>query len=96
MAKKVWAALDAGLLPIMCVGETEDEREAGSTEDVLGSQVLAGLAVRARRGGGARSPSPTNPSGPSGPARPLLPRSPRRPLPSCASQVARVLGAKAG
>ncbi len=29
VAKKVWAALDRGLLPIMCVGETEDERDGG-------------------------------------------------------------------
>ena len=48
VAKKVWAALERGLLPIMCVGETEDEREAGLTETVLARQVPAGLAsVRA-------------------------------------------------
>jgi triosephosphate isomerase len=44
VAKKVWAVLEQGLLPIMCVGETEDEREAGSTEAVLERQVRAGLA----------------------------------------------------
>ena len=33
------AALEAGLAVIACVGETEDEREAGATEDVLGRQV---------------------------------------------------------
>lgn len=44
VAKKVWSALDCGLLPIMCVGEDEDEREAGSTEEVLSRQVPAGLA----------------------------------------------------
>jgi triosephosphate isomerase len=44
VAKKVWAALERGVLPIMCVGETEDEREAGLTEEVLGRQVPAGLA----------------------------------------------------
>jgi|WetSurMetagenome_2_1015567.scaffolds.fasta_scaffold14353_4 triosephosphate isomerase (TIM) len=44
VAKKVWAALERGLLPIMCVGETEDEREAGATESVLSRQVPEGLA----------------------------------------------------
>jgi triosephosphate isomerase len=33
------AALDAGLAVIACVGETEAEREAGDTEDVLRRQV---------------------------------------------------------
>jgi triosephosphate isomerase (TIM) len=33
------AALEAGLSVIACVGETEDEREAGATEDVLTRQV---------------------------------------------------------
>jgi triosephosphate isomerase len=44
VAKKVWAALEQKLLPIMCVGEDEDEREAGLTEEVLARQVPAGLA----------------------------------------------------
>ncbi len=44
VAKKVRAALDNGLLPIMCVGETESEREAGETEMVLSRQVPTGLA----------------------------------------------------
>jgi triosephosphate isomerase len=44
VAKKVWAALEHGLLPIMCVGESEEEREGGATEAVLGQQVAAGLA----------------------------------------------------
>lgn len=45
VAKKVRAALDHGLAPIMCVGETETEREAGSTEQVLSRQVPAGLGA---------------------------------------------------
>jgi triosephosphate isomerase (TIM) len=45
VSKKVWAALEHGLLPIMCVGETEDEREAGATEAVLSRQVPEGLAA---------------------------------------------------
>ncbi len=52
VAKKVSAALEQALMPIMCVGETEDERDAGLTEEVLGRQVPAGLAsVRAEDGG---------------------------------------------
>jgi triosephosphate isomerase len=40
---KVPAALDAGLQVILCVGETEDEREAGGTERRLRHQVQEGL-----------------------------------------------------
>ena len=42
--KKVRAALKAGLMPIMCVGETLAEREGGRTFDVLKAQLLEGLA----------------------------------------------------
>jgi triosephosphate isomerase len=41
---KVPAALDAGLLPILCVGETEEERERGDTERKLRHQVQEDLA----------------------------------------------------
>jgi triosephosphate isomerase len=41
---KVPAALAAGLLPILCVGETEEERERGDTERKLRHQVQEGLA----------------------------------------------------
>ena len=41
--KKVVAALEAKLHPILCVGETLDEREAGKTGDVVLGQVRAGL-----------------------------------------------------
>jgi triosephosphate isomerase len=44
LARKVPRALDAGLTPILCVGETESERRAGDTEAVLSRQVLADLA----------------------------------------------------
>lgn len=44
LAEKLTAALAAGIEPIFCVGETDDEREAGSTEDVLRRQVTEGLA----------------------------------------------------
>jgi triosephosphate isomerase (TIM) len=43
LAQKVIAALDAGLAPILCVGETEDEREQGETERKLRQQVQDGL-----------------------------------------------------
>ena len=42
--RKVTAVLAAGMTPILCCGETEEEREAGVTEDKIGSQVRAGLA----------------------------------------------------
>jgi len=43
LSEKVPAALDAGLEAILCVGETEDEREAGDTERKLRHQVQEGL-----------------------------------------------------
>jgi triosephosphate isomerase (TIM) len=43
LALKVPAALAAGLTPILCVGETEDERERGDTERKLRHQVQEGL-----------------------------------------------------
>ena len=44
LQRKVPAALTAGLLPILCVGETEDEREAGETERKLRQQIQSDLA----------------------------------------------------
>jgi triosephosphate isomerase len=40
---KVPKALEAGLTPILCVGETEEERERGETERKLRHQVQEGL-----------------------------------------------------
>jgi triosephosphate isomerase len=37
---KLKAALDVGLIPIVCVGETLDQREAGQMEAVIREQVL--------------------------------------------------------
>jgi triosephosphate isomerase len=45
---KVPKALEAGLVPILCVGETEDERERGDTERKLRHQVREGLEKVAR------------------------------------------------
>jgi triosephosphate isomerase len=43
VAKKTKVALDNGLTPISCVGETLGEREAGRTMEVVGRQVDAVL-----------------------------------------------------
>jgi len=56
LAPKVRVALDAGLLPVLCCGETDGEREAGQTKAKVGRQIdldldlvrddeLAGVAV---------------------------------------------------
>jgi triosephosphate isomerase len=42
--KKLIAAIDAGLLPIFCVGELLEERNAGKTEKVVKEQIQKGLA----------------------------------------------------
>jgi triosephosphate isomerase len=42
--KKLHAAVKAGLIPIVCVGETLEQYEAGSTSDVVRRQISAGLA----------------------------------------------------
>jgi triosephosphate isomerase len=44
LARKVPAALAAGLLPILCVGESEAERERDETDRVLRRQVDAALS----------------------------------------------------
>ena len=42
--KKLRAAMKAGLIPIVCVGETLEQYEAGSTADVVRRQIKGGLA----------------------------------------------------
>jgi triosephosphate isomerase len=44
LARKVPAALAAGLEPILCVGESEEARDGGQTEGVLERQLQADLA----------------------------------------------------
>jgi triosephosphate isomerase (TIM) len=44
LARKVPAALGAGLEPILCVGENEGQRDADETEAVLTRQIEADLA----------------------------------------------------
>ncbi len=43
IAKKARAAIDTGLMPVLCVGETREEREAGRTKAVLAGQLDAVL-----------------------------------------------------
>ena len=65
--RKLHAALAVGLLPIVCIGETREEREADRTEAVVGEQLdgsLAGLSPERWPG----SCSPTSRSGRSAPA----------------------------
>ena len=42
--KKLKAALESGLIPIVCIGESLDERESGVTNDVVGNQVEKALS----------------------------------------------------
>jgi len=44
VAKKVRAVLDHGMRPILCVGESLEQREAGETEAVVTAQVRSGTA----------------------------------------------------
>ena len=41
--RKIRAALKSGLIPVMCVGESEKQREAGQTFSILDKQVKDGL-----------------------------------------------------
>jgi triosephosphate isomerase len=45
VAAKFMAAQAVGLTPILCIGETLDEREAGTTEQVIDEQLNAALEV---------------------------------------------------
>ena len=44
LARKVPAAIAAGLTPVLCIGESEFERDSGTTKSVLDRQVLEGLS----------------------------------------------------
>jgi triosephosphate isomerase len=45
VASKAGAALAAGLSPIICVGETLDQREAGRAVEVVRGQIMASLPL---------------------------------------------------
>lgn len=45
VAKKIAAAMRAGLTPILCVGETLVERESGKTKEVVGRELEIGLSL---------------------------------------------------
>jgi triosephosphate isomerase len=42
--KKVIVALENGITPVMCCGETLEERESGSTKEIVNGQIEKGLA----------------------------------------------------
>jgi len=42
--RKLLAAVDHGLIPILCVGEQLEQRQAGATSEIVGGQVAAALA----------------------------------------------------
>ncbi len=50
VAQKTLAAQKAGLTPIVCVGETLEEREAGNTLSVIGEQLAAVKSVIGEQG----------------------------------------------
>lgn len=47
VAAKLAAALEAGLAPIVCVGETREQRESGEAESVVAAQLLGALKDQA-------------------------------------------------
>src|SRR5450432_2914072 len=49
VAAKAAAALDGGMTPIVCVGETLAERNAGQTQSVVGRQVDSVVALLGQR-----------------------------------------------
>ena len=69
VARKLAAALKAGMSPMVCVGETLAEREGGRTEQVVTRQVSRLPRAGRRRPSGGVSCWPTSRSGPSAPGR---------------------------
>ncbi len=77
VARKFVAAQAQGLVPVLCVGETLEEREGGRTNEVVARQLDAVLTGERRRLARAARSSPTSRSGRSAPAA-RRPRSRRR------------------
>lgn len=49
VAEKAAAALSAGLTPVVCIGETQAEQEAGQTRDIIARQLAPVLALGAHQ-----------------------------------------------
>jgi triosephosphate isomerase len=47
--QKAAQAMKSGLIPIICVGETDSERSAGKTDEVVGRQLCDSLPEEARK-----------------------------------------------
>ena len=62
--EKALAAVEAGLMPIVCVGETSDQRSGGQETEVVGWQLAAACPSR------SQASWPTSRSGQSAPAGP--------------------------
>lgn len=45
IGRKVAAVLAAGMTPILCIGETEQQRDSGRTQPILEAQLRKGLAL---------------------------------------------------
>jgi len=43
VCQKASQAIEHGLVPIICVGETAEEREAGKDEDIVGAQLVGSI-----------------------------------------------------
>ncbi len=50
VAQKTLAVQQAGLVPIVCVGETLEQRESGNTLDIIGEQLAAVKSVVGEQG----------------------------------------------
>lgn len=53
VAKKTKRAVEAGLLPVVCVGETKEERDSGGMWDKVSGQVRAVMELQQDAGGDA-------------------------------------------
>ena len=60
VADKTRAALASGMTPIVCIGETLTEREAGHTEEVIKRQLAASAVRNLRSGGGVSADDTTD------------------------------------
>ena len=45
IAQKIWASTQAGLIPLLCVGETIEEYHSQQTKDVVARQIRTGLSL---------------------------------------------------